>query len=204
MRGDDRYAPGDVSFRARRAYMARMTSLPTHSAIRTLILATALFMLAAAPASAHHPRRIVPPGNSGASQYAESVPTASGNQPTSSLPGGGGSQGGGGGQGGSGGPGGSAVSSATVHALSAQGAAGTAAATLALATAPSRASSPAGARHRGGPGSGVTATGGQQQVTGASVGAPSAAGSLVKALTGSSSGGLGLLLPVLLAASFLA
>ena len=155
---------------------------------------SALALLAAVmlPASAAAKNRVLaPPGNSGVNQYDESVPTAAGNQPTNTLhpgtrvPGG---PGGGGGRG-------SAISPSTQRALDRQGAAGRAAAALALATAP-------GAAHRRPSGQ----TNGAGRAAGSA--APAGAGfspvkSLIKAFTGSASGGLGPLLPILLVVSAL-
>lgn len=145
-------------------------------------------VLAPSAAAKHTP--LAPPGNSGIGQYVEIIPTASGSRPTSTIHRRGGARGStaaGVGQGG--GPGGSSgVSGATAHALSADGPTGAAAANLARATAPR----------------GVTAH--QRHVlvrvfppTASVAGAPSPVSSVLGGLTGSSSsGGLGLLLPVLL------
>lgn len=145
-------------------------------------------LLAPSAAAKHTP--LAPPGNSGIGQYVEIIPTASGSRPTRTIHRQGGARGSaaaGVGQGG--GPGGnSGVSGATAHALSADGPAGTAAANLAQATAPPRVT----AQHRHvlvrvfPPSAPVS-------------GAPSPVRSVLGALAGSSSsGGLGLLLPVLL------
>jgi hypothetical protein len=126
---------------------------------------------------------IAPPGNSGVSQYQEDVPTAKGNQPSSSIaPGGGGG-------GGTKGPGASSgLSSSTLRALDNQGSAGRKAAALAEATAP-------GAGHPARPPASKI-TGGSQDSGSSPI------SSVVKALTGSSSsGGLGPLLPIILLAS---
>jgi hypothetical protein len=128
---------------------------------------------------------IAPPGNSGVSQYQEDVPTAKGNQPSSTIaPGGGG-----GGGGGTKGPGASSgLSSSTLRALDNQGSAGRKAAALAEATAP-------GAGHPARPPANKI-TGGSQDSGSSPI------SSVVKALTGSSSsGGLGPLLPIILLAS---
>ncbi len=80
--------------------------------VMRLVLVTLVLALGASvPAEARN-QTIAPPGNSGVSQYLESVPTASGSRPTNTIkPGGGGSHrsggvGASGGSGGSGGPGG--------------------------------------------------------------------------------------------------
>jgi hypothetical protein len=159
-----------------------------------------------------------PSGNGAVNQYLESIPTDHGNSPTNSLGGhrthhagtGGGVTGGGGGGtaggasgGGSGATSGTgatgtgitgsgantggtskAVAQSTRRALDKQGAAGKAAAALAIGTAPVVAR-----------GQSDASTQGQPQSSGGS----SAIGSLVSAVTGSSSnGGLGSLLPVIL------
>lgn len=190
-----------------------------------VVLALAIAFALAAPAQAKRGPTIAPPGNSGVSQYVESVPTAGGSQPSNTIhrrtgnPGHGaaGSQGGGGGQGGLGaghpmaggsrggsaaarsggggsqGSGAGAISPSTASALTAQGADGASAAAFAQATAPGRARTSA------------PRTGASRQVpaTPARSGS-SPVSSVVKALTGSASnGGLGPLLPVILAVSLL-
>jgi hypothetical protein len=177
-----------------------MTSSLTSRLLRATLLAAGLLALAATPALARHHRHrpLAPPGNSGINQYVESYPTASGNQPTNRVHRHNGSHGsgptagaGGGGGGGGGTGGGGGVSNATASALAAQGPSGAAAASLAQATAPShpRVHRQPVAGPRVIQGNPVAAVGGS----------PSAASSIFKALTGSStSGGLGLLLPVLL------
>jgi hypothetical protein len=131
-----------------------------------------------------HAKTVAPPGNSGVSQYLETIPTAQGGRPSATVNSGGNASGGQG-----------ALSAATERAFAKQGAIGVQAAALVNATAPS----PAGSRssHKG------TAT----LAPSASQGPPpsggigdSAASSVAKALTGSSSGsGLGWLLPAILA-----
>src|ERR1700758_2135226 len=113
----------------------------------------ALAILLATPAWAQaRVHTIVPPGNSGVSQYLETVPTAGGGQPTNSVHPVAGPVGGSGGSSGAGGSGGSAASGGTAgnagagggtpiaastqRALAAQGPTGAAAAALAVATAP--------------------------------------------------------------------
>ena len=105
-------------------------------------VAIALALLLALPASAEASKTIAPPGNSGVGQYVETVPTAGGGRPTSTVHPGGGAVGHPGGPGGTssggGAGGGSAITPSTQHALAAQGPAGVAAAALAEATAPQR------------------------------------------------------------------
>ena len=157
----------------------------------------ALALALPAPASAQaRVHTIAPPGNSGVGQYVETVPTADGGQPTSTIHSGG--VGGAVGRGGSGGgpSGGGAIAPATQRALARQGPAGDATAALARATAPRRAR-PA-ARAGGGR---TQATG--SLATGSEGSSPST--SVLKALTGSTSGGgLGPLLPIALIGSVLA
>ncbi len=116
-------------------------------------------------------------------QYVEVFPTPCGHQPTNKIPPGG--SGGGSGSGGG-------ISASTASQLAKLGPAGQAAAGFALATAPARAVHKHG---KAGGGSAVSAAsaggGGASPIT-----------SLVKALTGSSSGGgLGTFLPILLIAA---
>lgn len=171
--------------------------------LRVIVLALMVALVASASAAASHHHRYVPPGNSGASQYVETVPTASGNRPTSSIhrhhgktvavsasssssgPGGPG--------------GGSAIPSSTAKALSSsRDSAGVGAANLAQATVQPRIHI-SSARLLGSNASTSARTG-----TGVPRGAPSAASSVLDALTGSTSaGGLGLLLPILLIVTFL-
>lgn len=147
---------------------------------------TALVALIVSAPAVARPRTIAPPGNSGVSQYVESIPTAAGGRPTSTItPSGGG---GGGGRGGS-----SALSPANQAALVRQGSDGVQAAALARATAPAKT---AAASHRG------AVTGVRPHAPVAAGSGPSPATALVKALTGSASGGgLGPLLPVILVVS---
>jgi hypothetical protein len=158
-----------------------------------IALAVALAVPSLAQARVH---KIAPPGNSGVGQYVETVPTADGGQPTSTVhPGGVGGSGGRGGTGGRAGStgGGGAVATSTQRALAKQGPAGDATAALAQATAPRSARSAAhsgDAREKASP---ISVGGGS---------APSA--SVFKALTGSTSGGgLGPLLPIVLIGSVL-
>jgi hypothetical protein len=140
-------------------------------------LAALVVLLAAAASASARNRVLAPPGNSAISQYVEVVPTASGGRPASGIHPGGGSPGAGS-QG--------LLPAATAKALAARGTDGAAVASLARATAPA-----------------VGAGKGPIQPLPAGAGA-SPATSLLKAVTGSSSsGGLGILLPVLLGASVL-
>jgi len=159
-----------------------------------IALVVALAIPSVAQARVH---KIAPPGNSGVGQYLETVPTADGGQPTNTIHPGGVGVGVGRGRTG-GGPdstSGGALTASTQRALAKQGPTGEAAAALAAATAPRRARPAAhssGARREsststsGGPGS-----------------SPST--SVLKALSGSTSGGgLGPLLPIALIGSVLA
>jgi len=146
---------------------------------------------------------VAPPGNSAVQQYVETFPTANGGQPTNSVHHGGG-PGESGRSGGSGGPGGSAggsgsgasgssvIPAATQQALRSQGSEGRAAAAVLGATAPSgvghlRGGGSAKASAPASPGGGISPT-----------------SAVVKALTGSGSGGgLGVLLPIILVSSLL-
>jgi hypothetical protein len=164
-----------------------------------------LAFCAAAQASAPN-KSTTPNGNGAVKQYLESVPTDQGNSPTSSLRGhgthhsggaGGVTGGGGGGTGGTGSTGtgtpssgsntggaSNLVAASTRRSLDKHGAAGKAAAALAVNTAPVVSQ-------------GQGDTGSQSQSPSPS--GSSALGSLVSAVTGSASnGGLGLLLPVIL------
>jgi hypothetical protein len=142
--------------------------------MRRSIAALATLAALVVPAAALAAQPGPPPGNSGADQYTENIPTAGGSQTT----------GGGGGAGGGGG--GSAVSPGTVRELQGQGSAGKGAAAFAQATAPRGA-------HRGeaaSEGGGGTPIGDVlKQVTGAD---------------SDSGGGMGLVLPIVLGASLLA
>lgn len=152
-------------------------------------LTVILALGSAAPAAARS-RTTAPSGNSAISQYLETIPSVTGNRPTDTLhkrPGGSHSSVGLAGRGGGGGSGG--VSASTARALDASGPAGVAAANVALATEPRSSRSP-GAKSGA---NGVAR--GERSIAGAST-AP--AQSLLDALTGSSTGGLGALLPALL------
>ncbi|HEY1515331.1 MAG TPA: hypothetical protein VGF91_02855 [Solirubrobacteraceae bacterium] len=162
-----------------------------------LVLALALAAPSVAQASV---QKIAPPGNSGVNQYLETVPTADGGQPTSTVHPVGAGVRGPGGPGGtaghSGSAGGGAIASSTQRALASQGPAGVAAAAVADATAPR---SPRLAAHsrNAGANSSVSAPAGNE--------GSSAQTSVLKTLTGATSGGgLGPLLPVALIGSVLA
>jgi hypothetical protein len=138
---------------------------------------------------------VAPPGNSGISQYLETIPTVGGGRPTNTVtPRGGGGAGGSGGagrsagagpSGGAGGAGG-AVSAATRRVLARQGSDGRAAAALAGATAPADAGAGVGSGSESGEGRGV--------------GGSSPTAAVLDALTGSG-GGLGPVLPIILVAT---
>jgi hypothetical protein len=164
-------------------------------------IAIALVVALGVPASAQaRVHTIAPPGNSGVGQYLETVPTAGGAQPSNTVhpvvgalgksgkPPGTGATGGGGTPGGAAGsPGGGAISSSTQRSLANQGPSGAAAAALARATAPA-----------------PTRRVGPRATSAVSGGGSSPATSVLKSLTGSTSGGgLGPLLPSLLIASVL-
>jgi hypothetical protein len=157
----------------RRSLAVRLTALA-----RPLIAAVVVGALLIVPAMASASRTVAPPGNSSVSQYVETVPTAKGNRPTSTIaPGGGGGGGSSSGGSASSGSGGSSVSAKTAKALSKAGKAGQRALALARATAPG-AVAPAAKGNSGG---------------------SSALSTLVRAATGSSSsGGMGSLLPAIL------
>lgn len=145
-------------------------------------------------------QKIAPPGNSGVNQYLETVPTAEGGQPTSTVhPVGAGVRGPGGPGPTAGHPGssaGGAISSSTQRALASQGPTGTAAAAVAQATAPR---GPRSLSHRQGAGA-------NSPVSAASTNEGSSPqASVLKTLTGATSGGgLGPLLPIVLIGSVLA
>jgi hypothetical protein len=163
--------------------------------VAALGLVMALLLPASALAKGH---TFAPPGNSGVNQYVESVPTAGGKKPANSVH----PSGGGGGVSGGGGGGGGSISPSTQQQFAHQGAAGTAAVALARATAPSGGSSSRRAgRHGSGQSGSGTATG--APITKAAAGF-SPVSSLFKAFTGSSSGGLGAFLPIILVVSALA
>lgn len=164
-------------------------------------IAVVLALALAAPSLAQaRVQKIAPPGNSGVNQYLETVPTADGGQPTSTVHPVGAGVRGPGGPGGtaghSGSSGGGAVAPSTQRALASQGPAGVAAAAVAQATAPR---SPQSRAHRRDAGanssfSAASAYDGSSPQT-----------SVLKTLTGATSGaGLGPLLPIVLIGTVLA
>src|SRR5450631_4354438 len=191
---------GFVSLTPPAAYMESM---------KTFLLA-ALAALALPGAAIARSNTVAPAGNSAVSQYVENVPTAKGSRPANTIHVGGGGGGGGGGSGiggssgsggGTGGGGGSsALSANTQQALSRQGGDGLAAAALARATAP--ATLVVTTKVHGTPATAGSSTPQPAGSTGSSSGSGSSSsvvGTLVNALTGGSSqGGLGPVLPVLL------
>jgi hypothetical protein len=157
----------------------------------TFTLVVALLLPASALAKNH---TYAPPGNSAVNQYVENVPTAGGNKPANSLHPGAGVPGGrgGGGQGGGGG-GGASISSSTQRSFARHGSAGRAAVALAQATAPGSVSTqPSGSAHSGASPNPAASTQGFSPLR-----------SLLKTFTGSTTGGLGALLPVILVVSAL-
>jgi hypothetical protein len=143
---------------------------------RASLFAIAVLFLYGAPAYAL--TRVAPPGNSGASQYQEDVPSATGGVPVTNLPAGGTQQ---------------PLPHGVVTQLDRSGAAGRAAAQLADRTAP-----PVVRRRSTAPGS--QPTGGSSVAAGAPE-ATSVGNQLAGAVIGGSGGGLGVLLPVMLAGS---
>lgn len=164
----------------------------------TLAAAATGVLMISAPASAK--RKNVPLGNSAISQYVEVIPSASGGRPTSNIspPSGGGKT--------PSGP--SAVPASTSKALASQGPLGAADAAVAQATAPARLPHPAAnigqARSTAPPR--IRGSQARTQTNRAipSSGGASPAADVFKALGGASGGGgLGVLLPVILAISVL-
>jgi hypothetical protein len=143
----------------------------------TLLLLIALPATAAAKSGCGH-HTVTPQGNSEAEQYSETIPGPCGNQPAN--------------PGGSGGSS-NAVPPATLQQLQSQGAAGQNAAALAQAGAPA-----GGAKHGAGGGQGAAADNGQSSGGGAVSGIKDAFGG------DSGGGGMGLLLPLILAGTLLA
>jgi hypothetical protein len=161
------------------------------TAIFGLLLALAL------PASAPAKNRTyAPPGNSGVNQYVESVPTAGGKKPANSVHAGGGSGGGGGGSS-------SSIPASTQQQFARQGAAGRAAIALAQATAPSGGSASArtGRHGSGRSGNGATTGSASPGTAPRTAAGFSPVSSLLKTFTGSTAGGLGALLPIILVVS---
>jgi hypothetical protein len=153
-------------------------------AVRVITIAV-LALLAAPTASAARGSSQFPAGNSAASQYLEIVPTANGGQPANRIGAGGGGSGG-------------AVAPKTASALAQHGQAGLQATAVARATAPSGirgipAGSKTGARRKGAAAGKTTAI--------PSASGPSPASEVGGVLTGSGTGGLGPVLPGILAAT---
>jgi hypothetical protein len=163
--------------------------------VSTVLALTVVALVSAVPAAAKTCYKdIVPPGQSGSSQYVEVIPTTCGSATPPSV-----------GKGSSGGRGGPishlGQGAAGVRALSHMGAQGQAAAALAAATAP------AGVAHSsktGGRGSSATGAAGSRSER--PLGIPSvhgsSAGALGSALAGSHGSGLGSLLPILMGVLF--
>lgn len=159
------------------------------------IAAVLLALLLIPAAASAHQRTIAPPGNSGVNQYVEVVPTAGGGRPSGTIPGGetGGSDHSG------------TLSPGTRRALARGGLDGRGVAALATATAPTAAGSSGSGPSRGSDGRGSHGHGSAAGKAGNPV--PASAGSsmsplvtLGRAITGASTpGGLGPLLPVILA-----
>jgi hypothetical protein len=183
--------------------------------MRTFAISILAALALPSAAAAKHQGPSFPNGNSAVNQYVEVVPTASGGKPSRNVhvSAGGGRSSTGGGSGG--GP--SAVAPSTSAALARSGAIGRQAAAIAQATAPSGVQGAAastgstGQASGSGNGASVPRTG-QAAATGATggTGAPalhtkSASSQVLAALSGSTThGGLGVLLPVLLAVAVLA
>jgi hypothetical protein len=186
--------------------------------MRGFALAVLAVLALPASAAAHgRPQTIAPPGNSGVQQYEETIPTARGGQPTSSVrrgqlgrptssvhrgQGGPGASVGGAGSGASAGGSGirSAISSSTQRALDSRGGGARAAASLNRTTAPSRVHS-ATTGHRGD--NGHARNGSRPDASDSAAASP--ASSLVHALTGAAaSGGLGPILPIILIVALVA
>lgn len=170
--------------------------------VRLALLAVGLLIALTSPGTAHaSPQRIVNPGDPGSSQYQEDVPSAFGNVPATSVAG----------KPAHGAPLPPGVAVRLAHA----GSAGRATARLAVAGTPQSTTTSGRQRHRSSPSSESGAGGGSSGGSGGSGesgGEPSTitqagsgkgiASSLVTALVGSD-GGVGLLLPLLLALSVL-
>jgi hypothetical protein len=179
--------------------------------MRTFALAILVALAVPSAAAAKHRGPSFPSGNSAVNQYVEVVPTASGGKPSRNIHptvGGGSSSS----KGGGGGP--TAVAPSTSAALSRSGALGKQAAAVAQATAPSGVQGAPAAGHGAAPttGSGPTPPGapssGAIRPT-SSITPPvhtkSASGQVLAALSGSTThGGLGVLLPALLALAVVA
>jgi hypothetical protein len=170
--------------------------------VRPLVLGPLLLAMFASTATARA-HRAVPPGNPTILQYVETIPSAGGASPTTSV-----SDRSGGGRSASGAGGGGPVATPTARSLAVAGADGRAALALSQATAPARirrlgpAAVPAGAvpSRREVPGLPTP----QTPVLAPGAGrTPSVASAVLSALTGSGSRGLGLALPVMLGAGLL-
>lgn len=165
----------------------------------TIFLPSILIVMLALPAAAlagsgHHHRFTCT--NSAVCQYSENVPGAGGDQPTSGGGSGGHSSGGGDHQ---------AISPSTQRALESQGPNGAATAALADATAPSgiQGSGASGSGHKAQGDSGASSGGGASSSgTGGAPGIGKALGHVLNA--GDPGSGMGIALPVILAASLLA
>jgi hypothetical protein len=150
-------------------------------------------VLAALPSAAQaHSRPVVPQGNSGADQYVEIIPTAGGGRPSHTVHTGGRR---------SGGPG--ALSAGTQQAMSSQGSLGAQAARFAQATAPPNVAvshAKATSRRRG---SAHPSSRRAQAAPATTVPAvpASASSTVIDSLTGGSGGGVGVALPIVLAAT---
>lgn len=183
--------------RTARAYMKTMK---TRTPILALLAALALPTTALAKSHTY-----VPPGNSGANQYVEVIPTAGGGTPSGGLHHRTAHS--------RAGQGAGAVAPSTLNALAGQGATGQQAAAVALATAPAgvRGIPSSGTHHArahghgstsGSNGSGGAGGSGSSGSSGTGAGASSSSPvtQLAHALTGSAAGGLGSMLPALLIA----
>jgi hypothetical protein len=158
-------------------------------------------------ATAAAPKKIAPPGNAGATQYEEDVPTAQGSQPVATLPPG------------SGGGTATPLPAAVSRKLNADGANGRAALSVAEQTTPPAPAQSAPSSGTSLPGSGTqpasghsptssgspaAASGGTRATIPLSSARGSGAATALAGSLGGSGGGLGLALPILLGASVLA
>ena len=157
-------------------------------------LLVALIIALTLPAAADAKRRVIaPPGNSAVNQYVEVIPTGGGSRPSSTLPSGGGRPGA---------PG--VLSPAAERALGRGGSDGHSVAALVSATAPgpprdAKSLRVRGPSRRGGSSGGAAKAPGPLQSDAAPGGAVNPLRTLGAALTGSSTGGLGPLLTIILA-----
>lgn len=146
--------------------------------MRAVGVAVLIALLLSAEASAQA-AAVAPPGNSSVSQYLETIPTAAGGRPTASAPP-------------LGGPSSARLSPSVQHAFAREGPIGRKTEAVVSATAP-----PIGHRH--GESAGAAGVPPQPPSAGAGGSGDPPASTLAKALTGSSAtGGLGVLLPVIL------